>query len=660
MHVVRSAWFAGSVKTLQPEDILRWRNAGQLALKPDGSAVAFVEMWCDADENRNRTAVFLLPTDGSSTARQITSGPNGDGSPKWSPDGRFLAFVSARETDWRRDLYILDMTSGGDARRVAVLPRGVGEFAWSADGTRVALTGKPEFPDDPNRPTEDADERRKRYGDRIVHVERLHYRNDGAGIVDDEQPALWVIDIEEGAEPKVVVEPRYPLSSPRWTPDGRIAFLSRRSDDHEFTWNDQVWAVSSDGGKPSKLTDAAGPVLGFCFTDSGRLSYTAAPARGLPTGCFDDQLFVDGERVDLDVNVGKHILADTVDPIAASSTPTASGDEIYVQLSEKGAVSVARIRNGSAEPLLSGKRVIGEFDVAGETVVFTSTDPGEAQTIRVRDESGERILHDPNPWLAELTLSECREIWVDVDGVDSQAWAFLPPGGVTDGAPPALISCHGGPHGAYGWAFNVLLQLNAAKGWTVIMGNPPGSLSYGEKFTQLTHRAWGEADFPHVMAYVDHAIAQGWADAGRLGIFGGSYGGYLTLWSICQTDRFKAAVAQRGVANLETVFSSSEFGWELMRGCFDCHPWEDRELFRRLSPVNHVENITTPLRLVGCTGDQRVAMEQVEQMYIALKVMGRPVDMVVFREGHSLVYHGKPWSRVEHARITAEWFERHL
>ena len=335
---------------------------------------------------------------------------------------------------------------------------------------------------------------------------------------------------------------------------------------------------------------------------------------------------------------------------------------MWVQLSDKGTVSVARVRNGSAEPVLTGNRVIGEFDVAGDTLVFTSTDPGEAQTIRVAsvDGSDERVLHDPNPWLGELTLSECREIWVNVDGVDSQAWAFLPPGGVGDTPPPALISCHGGPHGAYGWAFNVLLQLNAAKGWTVIMGNPPGSLSYGEKFTQLTHRAWGEADFPHVMAYVDQAIADGIADPARLGIFGGSYGGYLTLWSICQTDRFKAAVSQRGVANLETVFSSSEFGWELMRGCFDCHPFDDPELFRRLSPVNHVQQITTPLRLVGCTGDQRVAMEQVEQMYIALKVMGRPVDMVVFREGHSLVYHGKPWSRVEHARITAEWFERHL
>jgi dipeptidyl aminopeptidase/acylaminoacyl peptidase len=340
----------------------------------------------------------------------------------------------------------------------------------------------------------------------------------------------------------------------------------------------------------------------------------------------------------------------------------ARGEDVWVQLSDKGAVSVARVRDGSVEPVLTGDRVVGEFDVAGEVLVFTHTDPGEAQTIRVVTigDTHERVLHDPNPWLSELTLSECREIWVNVDGVDSQAWAFLPPGGMGETPPPALMSCHGGPHGAYGWAFNVLLQLNAAKGWTVLMGNPPGSLSYGEKFTQLTHSAWGEADLPHVMAYIDHAIEQGWADRDHIGIFGGSYGGYLTLWAIARSGRFKAAVAQRGVANLETIFSSSEFGWQLMRGCFDSHPFEDPELFRHLSPVTYVQQITTPLRLVGCTGDQRVAMEQVEQMYIPLKALGRTVDMVVFREGHSLVYTGKPWSRVEHARITAEWFERHL
>ena len=272
-----------------------------------------------------------------------------------------------------------------------------------------------------------------------------------------------------------------------------------------------MWAVNADGSGLERLTDTPGIVLGYCFTDGGTLVYTAAPVKGLPVGCYDDQLFVGEQRIDLDVNVGKHILADTVDPIAGGSTPMARGEDVWVQLSDKGAVSVARVRDGSVEPVLTGNRVIGEFDVAGEVLVFTHTDPGEAQTIRVASigDTDERVLHDPNPWLSELTLSECREIWVNVDGVDSQAWAFLPPGGVGDTPPPALMSCHGGPHGAYGWAFNVLLQLNAAKGWTVIMGNPPGSLSYGEKFTQLTHSAWGEADFPHVMAYIDHAIDAG-------------------------------------------------------------------------------------------------------------------------------------------------------
>jgi dipeptidyl aminopeptidase/acylaminoacyl peptidase len=237
---------------------------------------------------------------------------------------------------------------------------------------------------------------------------------------------------------------------------------------------------------------------------------------------------------------------------------------------------------------------------------------------------------------------------------------MLPPGGIGGDAPPAIINCHGGPHGAYGWAFNVLLQMMSAGGRTVIFGNPPGSLSYGENFTQLTHRAWGEADFPHVMAYCDEAIDQGLADPDRLGIAGGSYGGFLTQWGVGHTDRFKAACAQRGVSDLTSIFASSEFGWALMHGCMGVHPWEDPELYRRLSPLTYAEAIDTPIRLIGCTVDHRVSMEQVEQLYIRLKVMRKPVDLVIFRDSHHLVYSGSPSNKVAHQQAINEWFEQHL
>jgi dipeptidyl aminopeptidase/acylaminoacyl peptidase len=219
---------------------------------------------------------------------------------------------------------------------------------------------------------------------------------------------------------------------------------------------------------------------------------------------------------------------------------------------------------------------------------------------------------------------------------------------------------HGGPHAAYGWGFNILLQMLAAPGYAVIVANPPGSLTYGETYAQLNHRAWGEAEMPVLHAYLDEAIAQGLADPERLGATGASYGGFLTSWVIGHTNRFKAAVAARGPSNLTSIFGSSEFGWALMHHCFGAHPWEDRELYERLSPISYIENATTPTRFIACTDDYRVPTEQVEQMYISMKVLGRETDFVVFRDSHHLIYSGAPYNRVGHMEAIVEWFGRYL
>lgn len=652
-----------ALRPLVPEDILLWRSAGYLALSPDGTRLAFVESWCEADANENRAAIWVLAVDGSAPPRRITFGPRRDWSPKWSPDGRLLAFLSIRETDWRADLYLLNVAEGGDATPAARLPRGIDEFAWNGDGTRFALTGRPVYPDDRHRPTDDDDERRKRYLERVVYIERMHYRADGARLVDDEQPWVWVAGVD-GIQPRAVVESTYPVQSPGWTPDGRVCFLSSREPDHELTWNIQVWAVAPDGGEPERLSQSAGAVQSYCFADGGALVYTAYPVPGLPVGCYDDQLWVDGKVVsdDLGVNVGKHVLADTVDPVSRNPTPTAVGEDVYVQASGAGAVHVYRYRDDVFERVLAGNRVVGEFAVGGEMLVFTSTAPDDPATIRVcrTDGSGERVLHEPNPWMRERSARECREFLVTVNGIRSQGWVMLPAEDDVQGPPAAVLNLHGGPHGAYGWAFNMLLRIQSSPEWAVIFGNPPGSLTYGEEFTRLSHKAWGEAEFPVLMAFCDEAVARGWADPDRLGVAGGSYGGFLACWMVGHTDRFKAAVAQRPPTNLTSIHGSSEFGWALAHGCFDAHPWEDPDLFRRLSPLTYAEGITTPLRLIGCTEDYRVPMEQVEQMYITLKTLGRPVDLVVFRESHMLVYHGKPWSRVAHADAIVDWFRRHL
>ena len=654
------------MQTLTTNDLLRFRLAGSLALRPGGEELAFVEMWCDDEADANRTAIYLVPTDGSAPARRVTFGENGDSSPKWSPDGRYLGFVSAREVAWRRDLYVLDMQAGGDARKLASLPRGIGEFAWSADGTKVALTGRPAYPDDAHRPTEDEAERRARYGKRVVHVERLHYRGDGAGITDDEGPQLWIADVDgdPGADgPRVLVDHTYPLSSPGFAPDGRVTFVSRREPDHEITWNDQVWAVAVDGGEPERLSDVEGSVSAYCFTAGGSLVLDQYPMAGLPLGCVHDHLVIDGKTVELADNFGKHALADTVDPVSSGTQLLCDGDDVWFVITREGAVHLWKHADGVASPVIEHDGVIGEIAVGDGIVAFTNTTTTEHATIRVAktDGSGERVVHVPNPWMDDITVGKVEDLWVEVDGVRSHAFVILPPGGIGDTPPPAILTQHGGPHSVYGRGFNLLLQMLAIPGYSVIVANPPGSLSYGEDYALMTHKRFGEAELPHLMAMVDEAVARGWADPDRLGTTGGSYGGFLTLWDITQTDRFKAAVSGRGVVDWSSIFASSEFGWGLVHGCFGCYPWEDPELYRRLSPLTYAENITTPLRLIGCTDDHRVPMEQVEQMYIRLKILAKaPVDLVVFRDSHHLIYSGPPWNKVDHMQSILDWFERYL
>ena len=651
------------MQTLTASDIIRFRLAGSLALRPGGKDLAFVEMWGDADANSNKTAIFVVPTDGSAPARQVTSGPNGDGAPKWSPDGRYLGFVSARDVPWRRDLYVLDMEHGGDARRIATLPRGIGEFAWSADGSQVALTGKPEFPDDAHRSTDDVGERRARYQDRVVHVERLHYRGDGAGISDDEGPALWIASVDGDDEPRVLVEHGYPLSSPGFAPDGRVTFVSRREPNFEITWHDEVWAVSTDGGEPERLTSLDGSVSGYGFLDSGALAVDHYPMSGLPLGCVSDELVIDGKVVPLEHNFGKHALSDTVDPMGAPRNPTCVGDTVWFQVTIEGRVHLWRYVDGVASPVIEGDRVVGEFVVGDGVIAFTNTTATESATIRVAplDGSSERVVHVPNPWVDDLTVGAVEELWVEVDGVRSHAFVILPPGGIGDTLPPCVLTQHGGPHSVYGYGFNLLLQMLAIPGYTVVVANPPGSLSYGDEYAQMTHKHYGEAEMPHLNAMLDEVIARGWADPDRIGTTGGSYGGFLTLWDITHSDRFKAAVSGRGVVDWNSIFASSEFGWGLVHGCFGCYPWEDPELYRRLSPITYADKIRTPLRIIGCTNDHRVPMEQVEQMYIRLKVMNNaPVDLVVFKDSHHLIYSGPPWNKVDHMQSILDWFEKYL
>jgi dipeptidyl aminopeptidase/acylaminoacyl peptidase len=646
--------------TITERDILRFRTISDPQVSSDGRWVAFVLVEQDERANRPASSVWMIPAEGSAEPRRLTAGPR-DSHPRWSPDGSRLAFLGAREREWAGDVYLLDM-AGGEPHRVAALPRGVTEYAWSPLGDRLCLVGGPDFPSDPERdPPATPEEARRRYIERVRSVRRFHFRLDGQGVLDDEARQLWVVAAAGGSEPCRLTEGEADVQRPRWTSDGRIAFLSNREPDHDWSDVREVYAVPATGGEVERLTGHGRFMAAFSFGLDG----TLATLRTDGVDAFGGRhlrLWL-GERCmtrELDRTSAAVILADTA-PGRETQEPLWADGRVYFELADRGSVHVYRAGPGGPPSLVvGGERVVSGLSVAGGRLAFVSTGLDDPVSLRVAglDGSGECVLFDPNPWVRDRALGRPRRLDVRHDGRDMQGWALLPPGWTEGDRVPTLLQIHGGPHAAYGWSFPFTFHALAGAGYAVVYGNPPGSQSYEEEFARCLVGAWGELDFPYLMALVDRAIEVGFADPGRLGVGGASYGGYGALWTITHTDRFRAAVSMRPVSTLD---GSSDIGWSFGSISMGAEPWEDPARYARLSPLTHLERVTTPLRLVAGTDDLRTPAEQAENVFVRLRKMGREVDLVVFHgESHALAGRGRPWNRVRHLRAIREWFDQHL
>jgi dipeptidyl aminopeptidase/acylaminoacyl peptidase len=404
---------------------------------------------------------------------------------------------------------------------------------------------------------------------------------------------------------------------------------------------------------------------GFAYAANGTLA-TLRTDDANPFGGRHVRFWIDGDCVtgDLDRTSAHVVLVDTA-PGREAPDPVWADGQVYFEVADRGSIHVYRARpGGRPERVVGGQRVVTGLSVGGGLLAFTSSSPEDPMSLRVADLDGgrERVLFDPNPWLLqERSLGSLRHIEVQHDGTGADGWALLPPGHEEGRRVPTLLYIHGGPHAAYGWSFHLVFQILAGAGYAVVFCNPPGSQSYSEQFARCLRGAWGEMDFPYFMALVDSAVEAGFADPERLGVGGASYGGYSTLWTITHTDRFKAAVSMRPVSNLLGFYGSSDIGWNFGAASLGAEPWEDPELYQRLSPVSYADRVTTPLRLIGGTADLRTPVEQAENMFVRLRKLGRPVDLVIFSgESHAMVVQGKPWNRVRHMEAVLEWFDRYL
>jgi len=666
---------------MRPADIGRLVTVSDPCVSPNGASVAFVVTRVDMDANRYRSAVWLVAADGSVAPRQLTAGEEGDSSPAWSPDGRTLAFTSRRKKDEKGDkrstLHLLPVDGPGETVTLVDLPEGISNVRWSPDGGRVAFVARQR-----SERWDEGDDDAARPPRRIDHfLSRL----DSVGWIVDRPTQIWTASTDGSAPAEPVTVGAYEHGAPSWSPDGRkLAFTAARHDrwDLERPVAD-VWTLDlNDDGTPRDLHQVTESSMTHHHVswspDGSRIAALATEeivAPGLP------QLVVldpdTGERMEparsLDRSCAPH-------PGARQPVWDDSG-RLWFGVEDGGNVHLYRVAaDGSSLPerMVHGERAVDGYDVAAGTLAFAATTPTELPELFTVIDGTERRLTSFGASFhrAHSALPPERFAVPSPAGGDIDAW-IIRPDGMVDGdgdggsaSHPMLLSVHGGPMTQYANGWFDEFQLWASAGYVVVYANPHGSTGSTEQWLRSIRApiakeepgtGWGGIDYEDLMAVVDAALERyGFIDADHVGVLGGSYGGFMASWMIGHTDRFAAACSERAVNNLHSLETSSDsagfFRWEIGASHLDAP-----EEYLRQSPISYVRDMHTPVLILHSEQDLRCPVEQADQLFVALRMLGREVEYHRFPdESHELSRSGSPRHRVQRAKLILDFFDRHL
>jgi dipeptidyl aminopeptidase/acylaminoacyl peptidase len=657
------------------QDFAALKFVRSLALSPDGALLAYTLSWCDLEKKKYFANLHVLDTQ-TGESRQWTFGEHSDRAPVWSEDGTRLAFL---RNEKGVDRILLIERSGGEPREIFKTLGAFSDMKWAEqDSTLIVKYRK----SDPDPDAEKALEEGKDVEHKtpaVRKINRLYYRLDGDGFLPEERWQLYRLDLAT-QEFLPLTQGKVDVESWTLAPDGKTAaYVSnahRDPDVHPFHM--QITLLNVRTGRKKPLNVPLGEKDAVAFSPNGKylvyighhnlqdawgveqlhpwlVDLTTGKQRNLTPG-FDRQ---PGDITIGDCGYGLGL------PLVAWS---ADSRKIYYQITSEGDTYLARIglKPGTPEPVWDVPGQVGLYTVSGAALALLHLDFETIGEIQFCDDNTaahpafERLAGFNEDFLATRALGRTKEVhFKSGDGTRLQGWVVTPPDFNPRKKYPAILEVHGGPRTQYGRTFFHEMQYLAAEGYVVFFTNPRGSQGYGKEFAGCTVAAWGTYDYEDILAAANWMEAQPYVDKKRIGITGGSYGGYMTNLAVGRTDRFRAAVTQRSVVDLSTFAGTSDIGFQDNYE-FGGYSWDNPEGYAAMSPISYADNIRTPLLILHNENDMRCAVEQAEQLYARIKIRGKaPVEFWRFpEESHGLSRGGRPDRRVIRLEGIAGWFKK--